>query len=78
MPEYAPFDVISTTVDLDDPAQYGRAHRFMLDALSRVSESLSSTSRSAILTAKRHVDGQATVGNVAARRVKLCVGYEPG
>jgi len=71
MPEHDPFDLLSAKVDLDDPAQYCHIHRFMLGALSRVSDSLSATSRSAILIAKRHLDGHATVGNVATMRVKL-------
>jgi hypothetical protein len=66
-----PFDAISSAVDLDDPAQWSNAQRFMVDALERVVASLPSSAQAAVSVAKRHLAGRASVGSVAAERVKL-------
>ncbi|GAB3455576.1 hypothetical protein GCM10027321_08270 [Massilia terrae] len=66
-----PFDVISSAVDLDDPAQHANAQRFMVNALGRVIECLPVTARSAVLTAKQYLEGVATAGEVLAVRVEL-------
>jgi hypothetical protein len=66
-----PFDVISSTVDLDDPAEHDNAQRFMANALGRVIESLPSIAHSAASTAEQYLEGSATADEVSAVRVRL-------
>lgn len=66
-----PFVAISSTVDLDNPAEHGNAQRFMANALGRVIERLPGLAHSAASTAKRYLLGSATADEVLAVRVRL-------
>ena len=66
-----PFDVISSTVDLDDPAEHVDAQRFMVRALARVIECLPLTAQSSVLAAKRHLEGAATDSDALTAKVML-------
>ena len=66
-----PFDVISSTVDLDDPVEHGDAQRFMVNALARVIECLPVTAQSSVLAAKRYLEGAAKDSEALAVRVRL-------
>ena len=66
-----PFDVISSVVDLDDPAEHDNAQRFMADALGRVIKCLPGIAHSAASTAKQHLEGWTTADEVLAVRLRL-------
>ncbi|NHQ94358.1 hypothetical protein [Janthinobacterium lividum] len=66
-----PFDVISSTVDLNDPAEHADAQRFIVHALARVIECLPVTAQSSVLAAKQHLEGAATDTEVLAVRARL-------
>ncbi|RYF44375.1 MAG: hypothetical protein EOO38_18045 [Cytophagaceae bacterium] len=66
-----PFDVISSTVDLDDPTEHDNAQRFMANALGRVIECLPGIAHSAASTSKQYLEGSATADDVVAVRRRL-------
>lgn len=66
-----PFDVISSTVDLDDSAEHGDAQCFMVSALARVIECLPLIAQSSVLVAKRYFEGAATDSEALAARAML-------
>lgn len=70
MSRHDPFDVISSSVDLDDLAEHDNAQRFMANALGRITEYLPSVAQSAASTTERYLDGLATADEVLAVRVK--------
>ena len=65
------FDVISCTVDLDDPAEHDKAQLFMANALGQVIECLLGIAHSAASTAKQYLEGSVTADEVLAVRVRL-------
>lgn len=71
MPLRGPFDVISSTVDLNDPAEHDNAQRFMANALGRVIGCFPDIAYSAASTSKQYLEGSATADEVLAVRVRL-------
>lgn len=71
MPRHDPFDVISSRVNLDDPAEHDNAQRFMASALARIIECLPVLAQSAALTVDQYLSGAATADEVLAARVEL-------
>jgi len=65
------FDAISSTVDLDDPAEQFLAQKLMIEALGRVTEQLPEIARSVAAIANRFVTGAATAEEVIDERVRL-------
>ncbi len=71
MPRHDPFDFISSTVNLDDPAEHDNANRFMASALARVIECLPIIAQSAALTAGQYLSDAVTADEVLAVRAEL-------
>lgn len=65
------FDLITGTVDLDDPREKDLAQKFMIDALYRVTAELPPQARDAAAVANRFATGVASEVDLEKERVRL-------